>query len=176
VAALPYAGALARQYESKVYLTHVLPTEPYPCVSPETMVEMLEQITRAAESQLRAVAESEQIQGVPHEMLLQQGALASTLLEIIKRHKVDLVVLGTHGRRGLKRFLLGSIAEEVFRNSPCPVQTVGPHIWPPSQQAIVSHRILYRTDLSEKSFLVAPYAMSLATEYSASPDAFTRAA
>jgi len=57
---------------------------------------------------------------------------------MIREHAVEVVVVGTHGRRGFRRLLMGSVAEALFRNSPCPVLTVGPHVsaWPPRELAL----------------------------------------
>jgi nucleotide-binding universal stress UspA family protein len=62
----------------------------------------------------------------------------------------DLIVLGTHGRTGLKKIWMGSVAEQVFRSSSCPVLTVGPAVaWPSAQQR--PPRILFPTDFSPES-------------------------
>ena len=57
---------------------------------------------------------------------------------MIREHAVEVVVVGTHGRRGFRRLLMGSVAEALFRNSPCPVLTVGPHVSarPPRELAL----------------------------------------
>ncbi|MBI1744205.1 universal stress protein [Candidatus Acetothermia bacterium] len=56
--------------------------------------------------------------------LVEEGHPAETILRYAKENKIDLIVMGTHGRRGLNRILLGSVAEEVVRRSPVPVITV----------------------------------------------------
>ena len=61
-----------------------------------------------------------------YEIVVAEGAVSEVLIEAIQTNHIDLAVLGTHGRRALKKLLLGSIAEEVFRLAPCPVLTVGP--------------------------------------------------
>jgi universal stress protein family protein len=67
---------------------------------------------------------------------------------VIQRQNIDVVVLGTHGRGGLKKLVLGSVAEEVVRRVGCPVITVGPHIDVPLGEAGEFHRILYSDRLS----------------------------
>src|SRR5215471_14139908 len=94
MAALPFVTALARRYESKVYLTHVLTTEPYyPIISPEPMGGVLEQVSENAERQLTGLSNSEQFDGIPHEVLLEQGDLSRTLSRMIKDHEIDLLVI-----------------------------------------------------------------------------------
>jgi len=72
------------------------------------------------EAKVRAAAE----RGVPAESLIAEGNTADALLAAAAAHAADLIVVGTHGRRGLARFLLGSVAESVVRRSPLPVAVV----------------------------------------------------
>ncbi len=162
--ALSYAAAVARWYRSKVYLAHVVASEMFPLMSPEAMTQAFRESNRYAKDQLARL--SRQLDGIPNESLLADGEVIDALSAMIEKHDIDLVVVGTHGRRGIKRFLLGSVAEEIFRKSPCPVLTVGPHVRRASQQISLRH-ILYPTDLSEESLRAAPYACSLAREHSA---------
>ena len=64
--------------------------------------------------------------GVSCQPLIGEGVIWDVLQDMIQENGIDLIVLGTHGRQGLRKLLLGSIAEEVFRMAPCPVLTVGP--------------------------------------------------
>jgi nucleotide-binding universal stress UspA family protein len=61
------------------------------------------------------------------------GDVAETILEIAREQKVDLIVMGTHGRHGLAHLMLGSVAERVLRDAPCPVLTT--HAEPQTQAA-----------------------------------------
>src|ERR1051326_4879762 len=109
-AALPYVAALARRYDAKVYLAHVLMPDSYPLLPPETTADAFEQLTYDAEHQLANLVNSEELQGIAHEPLLEQGPVRDVMNDMLKAHNIDLVVIGTHGRRGFKRFLLGSVA------------------------------------------------------------------
>jgi nucleotide-binding universal stress UspA family protein len=82
---------------------------------------------------------------------------------LVDRYQVDLLVAGTHAREGLKRILLGSMAEQIFRQARCPVLTVGPHVEAEGAAAKMRH-ILYATDFSAGSLHALPYALSLAQE------------
>jgi len=163
-ASLPHAIALARRYESMVYLAHVVVPHPYPMVSPEA-APYIEDLRRASSTRLTSMAESAELQGVPHEVLLGHGEVAEELNAMVRDHQIDLLVLATHGRRGLRRFLLGSMAEEIWRTSECPVLTVGPHALERPAEEIALRQILYPTDLSAESFAAAPFALSFALEY-----------
>ncbi|MBZ5523687.1 MAG: universal stress protein [Acidobacteriia bacterium] len=81
-------------------------------------------------------------------------------------HNIDLIVMGTHGRRGFQRLQLGSIAETVFRHATCPVLTVGPFIRPKPILAGI-RRVLFASDLSKASETAAALAVAIAQEYKA---------
>jgi nucleotide-binding universal stress UspA family protein len=80
-------------------------------------------------------------------------------------HDVDLIVAGTHGRRGLQRMLIGSVAEEVIRTAPCPVLTVRAGDTPASAWNV--RNILAPVDFSEESTLAVRHAKELALTYGA---------
>jgi nucleotide-binding universal stress UspA family protein len=90
-----------------------------------------------------------------------------TISGIISEKHIDMLVLGTRGRTGIEKALMGSIAEEIFRQSVCPVLTVGPRVTVKSRNAAQLSRILYATDFSAESLAAAPYAISLAREHRA---------
>lgn len=92
----------------------------------------------------------------------------TAIVEHATEHDVDLVVMGTHGRRGMNRLLSGSVAEAVVRKAPCPVFTVVTQEERPPQTPI--DRILVPVDLSEQSPLVVDHAVALAQAYDASLD------
>lgn len=83
---------------------------------------------------------------------------------MIQGNAIDLTVIGTRGRTGLGKALLGSVAEEILRKAPCPVLTVGPHINLWSEEYAKMKEILYATDLVNDFPAAAPYAISLAEE------------
>jgi nucleotide-binding universal stress UspA family protein len=164
LAALPYAVAMARQYRSSIYVAHVIVPHSYPLVSPGA-VPYLEGLSEAAANQLSELSNSDQFADLTCQTLLGHGEVAEELNDMVKNHQIDLLVAGTHGRRGLRRFLLGSVSEEIWRTSACPVLTVGPHVTKHPAEEIAPRQILYPTDLSEESFSAARYALSLALEY-----------
>jgi nucleotide-binding universal stress UspA family protein len=90
---------------------------------------------------------------------------AGAILDYATENEIDLVVMGTHGRRGLRRLLLGSVAEEVVRLAPCPVLTVPEREEGNSPSQI--ERIIVPVDFSEHAELALAYAVELATAYGA---------
>jgi nucleotide-binding universal stress UspA family protein len=76
------------------------------------------------------------------------------IADVAERNEIDLVVLGTHGRKGLGKLLFGSVAEEVFRNISCPVLTVGADVEPPklnSMGCLEMKKILLASDFNPRS-------------------------
>src|SRR5258708_5361987 len=105
--------------------------------------------------------------GVPTKVLIEEGDIPSELQKAIAKNNIDLVVLGTHGRSGLGKLLLGSIAEEIFRTTACPVLTVGPHSEATRDNKGEIREILFATDFASESKAPAAYAVSLAQEFQA---------
>jgi nucleotide-binding universal stress UspA family protein len=83
--------------------------------------------------------------------------------DLIRKHEIDLVVTGSRGRQGLRRLVLGSSAEKIYRRATCPVLTVGPNARPLAGEWKLK-QIIFPTDGSETSLKALPYALSLAEE------------
>ena len=119
------AVELAQKFEAKLTLVHVWGVLPY-VYSGETFsgADLMTPIQEAAEKALRDALSSVQKKVPQAEGLLRQGAPVVELIAQINESKADLVILGTHGRRGLSHFVLGSVAEQVVQRSPVPVLTL----------------------------------------------------
>lgn len=156
---LSHALGLARRYGAVLYTVHVLPHTPFV----ESAELDPEQIRLSAGQQLPALMRSASLKDVEHKELIEQGEVSEVLSKLVRKHGIDLIVIGTGGRKGLGKFLLGSVAEEVFRNAECPVLTVGPH---PTRWEIDGNlqHILFATDFGPESLQALPYAISLAEE------------
>ena len=159
--ALKYAVGLANRYRSALYTVNVLPHTPFV----ESADVEPEKIRRSAECKMAALAGSEPFKGITHTELIREGEVADVLSDLVHQNQIDLIVLGTEGRTGLRKFLLGSVAEVVFRTAECPVVTIGPH----TSRGLggdVRH-ILFATDFGPESVHGLPYALSLAEEHRA---------
>ena len=125
--ALDFALDLAEALGARVTLMHA-----YDIVSsiyPEGLIlttEMASQIQEAASQALEAAAGRARRPGVELTTVLRAGPPWGEVVALAAESSADLIVMGTHGRRGLKRLLLGSVAERVVRTAPCPVLTVPP--------------------------------------------------
>lgn len=125
------AGDLALTLGGRVVLLHVTPLPPG--MLPTTLIQpgegpaqitVAEYTTRAAAEQLEKWAIPLRERDVPVETSALLGGIAETILEEAKRRASDVIVMGTHGRRGLAHLLIGSVAEKLVRQSPVPVITV----------------------------------------------------
>jgi len=161
-AAAPFAAELAKRYGAKLYALHVRP----PVVNPMTPPGTWRALEKAAldEDMQHTQELLSAFPGLRPEVLIKEGDLWSSLASVLEESDVDLVVIGTRGRSGIAKFLLGSAAEEIFRQAPCPVLTVGPNTAATEKKPGEITRILFATDFSPASNAAAPYALSLAQE------------
>ena len=133
-AAAPIAIQIARRYGAKVYGVHVNRFDDYTAAAPSAWAAIAE----AAEKETKEDAGrlNEQLQSIEHEVVIGEGNLWEVLSNLIQQKEIDLVVVGTRGRTGFGKTLLGSVAEQILRQSPCPVLTVGPHVNPWSDEYV----------------------------------------
>lgn len=123
--ALVHAVAIAEKFHARITILHAYERPAYSF--PESLVEDFEfetKIERAARKALDAVAARAQRAGVEIAVRLRMGTPWKEIIAAAEESRADLVVMGTHGRRGVARALLGSVAEKVVRCAPCPVLTV----------------------------------------------------
>lgn len=165
--ALQYAMALARRYDAIVYLTHILSPDTYALAEPGLAELTYQKMRQAAEESFRDILNSGKLRGVPHETLLYEGALWPTIERLIQEREIDLVVTGTHGRGDFKKVVIGSVAEEVFRQADCAVLTVGPQARKQAPHEVELNDVLFATDFGSGAARAAQYAFSLAQEHGA---------
>lgn len=165
--ALEYALALARRYDAHIYLTHIVTPEAYQMVEPGVAEMTYQKLRQAAEQGIADILISGRLRGVPHEVVLEEGTLWPTIECLIQQHEIDLVVTGTHGRGQFKKVILGSVAEEVFRQAGCAVLTVGPNTVKQARDEVELKNILFATDFGRGAAQAAKYAFSLAQEHGA---------
>jgi nucleotide-binding universal stress UspA family protein len=162
-AALPFALAIGREFGATIHALHVLTPAPLVCAAPETAAVAVEAQEEFAEAEMQRV--ETQLAGVPHDSTLVRGfGIWPAIEQAITEVRADLLVIGTHGRTGAQKLLLGSVAEEIFRRSPIPVLTIGPWARKEVHNGAHFHRVLYATDFTAESLAAAPYAISLAQE------------
>ena len=160
---LHHALAIARHYRAKLYVAHVVSPIPYLMAGPEALELGCEGASRDLQTLERELVHDGSLDGLDREFIMRRGGVWEELQEITFQKQIDLVLVGTHGRRGIEKLLLGSVAEQVFRHAACPVLTVGPHSYLEGRvEWTGTQTYLFATDLGEASLRALPAAVSLA--------------
>jgi len=163
-AALPYALAFARWYGAKLFVAHAVPPEPNLGVPRSHLPRAIDPSWRVARRRMEEFTQCGSLSQAQYEVLMQDGELWQVLAEMIRLQAIDFLVLGSHGRQGLKKLVLGSSAERIFRMADCPVLTVGPKAAHADVKFEGFKHILFATDFSPASLHALPYALSIAQE------------
>src|SRR5215472_705062 len=150
--AVLYATAIARRHNSKLFIAHVVTSR-----SESALMEGW----RAGQAEITAQLIANRLDGIEHELVVKSGHVGEVLSRLIAEKRIDLVVVGTRGRTGVLKALLGSVAEDVFRRAPCPVLTVGPNISGQNPEGS-PERILAATGFAAHSVFGVRYAIGLA--------------
>lgn len=158
--AVALAGKLAIQFGAPLSLLHVFEIVAHHRYQiPVTW--MIDAIRKDIKQQLFQKVKDLENAGIEAQAsLLENGVAPVEILKYLECHKGALVVMGTHARSGMERFLLGSTAEEVLRHAPCPAVTVGPHVIVPEGQRLF-RKLLYAVDCSPSSLSAIPLVHTL---------------
>src|ERR1022692_4480167 len=178
--AFPYATAICRRFGGTLHIAHVLSdtnlllmTGGVDYVSVGTIYEDTHNLAQEKIQQLAL-----RLGKIPHRTYVRHGQVWTNLSGIVVENRIDLIVVGTHGRTGLGKLLLGSVAEDILRHAPCPVLTVGPgvrgraklpefHGEGRAPVELELQHIVYAANFTIASLLVAPVAIGLAQEFGA---------
>ena len=164
--AVGHALAIAQHYGAKFCLAHVV-SSPVTTVERSDAINAATDTARSRASQLEnQLLASGALKGLRYEVLVRHGDVWDELDKLIRQKEVDLLVIGTRGRRGIRKLLLGSVAEQIFHRAACPVLTVGPGCYQESRVGnIVPNTIyLFPTDFDEASLSALPHAVSYANQ------------
>jgi nucleotide-binding universal stress UspA family protein len=152
LSAVQRATTFARLYGATLYITHILPSD-------ATQNDHASAWRDGQRLETELLVQGA-LRGIQHELLVGSGEIWAGISQLVSERNVDAIVVGTRGRTGLARVLLGSVAERIFRQALCPVLTVGPRaageVSSPSLR-----RILYATDFTPSSLHAFRYAFSL---------------
>ncbi len=126
--AVQYAAELARALGARLTLLHVIHELPvgvgdWAAGLPESYLGDLE---ADVQQSLESAREQVKAAGVDADIVMVHGIPFQSIIDVARDRQADLIVMGTHGRTGLKHVLLGSVAERVVRHAPCPVLVVRP--------------------------------------------------
>ena len=118
--ALNLACALARDHGSRLVVVHVA-AFPVAVYGEAVLIPEPEDYQEPLKRQLEQLPVPDSL---PVERRFEEGDPATEILRVAQETSADLIVMGTHGRTGLERLLMGSVAEEVLRKATCPVLTI----------------------------------------------------
>ncbi|MGH9358235.1 MAG: universal stress protein [Terriglobia bacterium] len=170
--AFEYAVSLAQRYKAKLYVQHSI--EPVTVFSYESFPgwsEMYEILKSGAETSMSELMSLPGSQAVHPEPSILVGTPSESILNFAEKKSIDLIVMGSHGRRGMDRFVMGSVTDRVLRKAKCPVLAVRKpahdFIKPGSEDAVQLRKITLGTDFSDHALRAFDYALSLAMEYQA---------
>jgi nucleotide-binding universal stress UspA family protein len=177
VRAYHHALSLAEHYRAKLVALHIVELFRFPsggfAASAELYDEFCQAVRESGKEQLQEFVKNHTHDEIQPELVVHQGIAPDSILSFAQAQKTDVIVMGTHGRRGYDRLMLGSVTDRVMRRAPCPVLAVckPPHdsMAAGKERGHVHHlsRILFCTDFSENSERALNYAISATTEYDA---------
>jgi len=162
IVALRHALGIARRYQSNVSLLHVIDPSIYGLAGPDGISADTENALRDAKAVEAGLRGDGSLEGLNFDTKVCVGPVWETIAEAIEDKRSAALVLGTHGRTGLRKLALGSVAECAFREAPCPVMTVGPRVLQSKSCGAEAKHFLVPTDLSPDSLEALPYGVSLA--------------
>ena len=166
---LLHALTIARHFGAKLHIAYVVSSTGYEIAGPEASQLALDGSQRDAQQLEAALLKNGNLAGLQYEFIIREGNVWEQLKFIIEEKQIDAVVVGTHGREGLGRLLLGSVAEQIFGQANCLVLTVGPGSQENSliERKESSRPFLFATDFSTASLGALPYAASFANHFGA---------
>lgn len=172
--ALFHAVSVAHYFDSCLHFAYVVTPTAFAMVPPDAYMGTIQaqdyavELARAdARKKVADVLRRSHCEDLKSKVWVSLGTVGDCLRGIISREHIDLAVVGTHGRTGLRKFMSGSVAEDVFRNVTCPVLTIGPRCWRANPQRIHIDRILFPTDLSPESAQALPLMQLIASKFNA---------
>lgn len=165
IRALTYAAAFASWYEARLEVLHVVPVSaqdvtPLPSGEGSPSLGVHAPSRSEIEDEIRRAIATTGVSGIDATPLVQEGRAHEVIVSRAQEQPADLLVIGTHGRNGFRRLLLGSVAEKVLRTAPCPVLTVPPGAAPVTG-APALERILCPVDFSPSARKALRYALEL---------------
>src|SRR6266850_7135906 len=177
VSAYQHALSVAEHYQAKLVAQHIVELwrhlEADFVASAGLYEEYSQALRESGKKQLREFVENHTHDEIQPELVVQIGLAADSILSFAQLQKPDVIVMGTHGRRGFDRLMLGSVTDRVMRSAPCPVLAASkpPHgsVAAGKERGHIHHlsRILFCADFSENSGRVLKYAISATAEYDA---------
>src|SRR5262245_26727050 len=148
-AAIPFAAEIAKSFGAKLFAVHAKTPENY-ALPPGELWPAANAALEENTIELRRSLYN-RYPGIESEVLIAEGGVCGVVEAVAREKNADLIVLGTSGRRGIGKFMLGSVAEEILRQAMCPVLTVGPYSPTERPKEAKFKKIVYATNFSDGS-------------------------
>jgi len=166
--AVEYGLSLALQFNARLVLTHIVPSSTALIYTfPTESFAFEKEQAKYAKSMLPDLVPEEYRERIDLQTIVKVGEVRSELLGLVKDEKIDLVVMGTHGRKAFERFFLGSLTERMLRKLNVPILTVS-NLDPARELHMAGPvplgHVLYATDLSENAESGLKFAIELARD------------
>jgi nucleotide-binding universal stress UspA family protein len=157
--AVDYAIGLAQKYDAKLHLLHVVSpilysTEQYAF----TVSDIIDSMKKQSARKMKKLERKARAAGLTIYTDVRTGEVKREIESAVRATKADILVMGTHGRRGMEKWFLGSVTERMLRRSPIPVLTLRGS----KKARTTTTRILVTTDFSEGTDNALNYALSIA--------------
>jgi nucleotide-binding universal stress UspA family protein len=159
--AAPFVRFLAEHYRTELFLAYVISADSE-ALEPDAPPKIARSPDALPEQQMRAFIAANSLDRLVTQALVESGAIGDVIERIVRDKAIDLIVLGTHGRSGVGKLILGSVAERIFQMAPCPVLSVGRKARKSWDKGSEPNLILYASDFDPASLRALPYALSLA--------------
>lgn len=125
---IEYAGYVGKRFAARVHLIHAVePVQTYAGYEYPSLDSLGEEMAELAEKMMQELLDKNQrtIPGCVGKVI--RGDIVDAIIEYTEDEQGDLIIIGTHGRRGLSKMWLGSVAEQVIKRAPCPTLTCNPY-------------------------------------------------
>ncbi len=164
-----YAARIASYFSVKLLVAHAF-TLSQAAAEVETVYRQVSQ--QRVDQRALLSAEAQRLGAGSAEVVptLVDGDPKSAIPQLADSNGPSMIVLGTHGRNGLERGIIGSVAETILRSTRWPALTVGPHVQPVTATTLPCKRILFATDFTSAAASAATYAATLAAVFGARID------
>lgn len=156
---------VAQQFRAVLHFLHTVRRSEFSFV-PDMMVPLEELAERDYSDLISRLNAARSLENIEHRWWNLDGEVSGVFGDFVRNHRIDLLVLGTRGRSGISKLLLGSIAQEIFHYISCPALTIGPWSRVASKHPELK-KVLFATDLSAESEAAIPYVLTTAETWQA---------
>lgn len=156
--AMQHGMAVARHFGAALHVLHLVRPSAFP-FSADVMPALDDAAVRDCGRLIDRLEKTHQLDGIDLHRHVVQGEIHDIVSDFVQQQRIDLMVVGTHGRSGIPRLLHGSVAQQIFHCARCPVLVVGPRS-PGAGSRLQLKRILFSTDLSRESLAAVSYVLT----------------